>query len=44
MKNIILIATALVLIASGILLGLGIRTKANIVEKPQELKLTEKLS
>ena len=44
MKNMILIAAALVLIASGIFLGLGVKTKANIVEKPQELKLTEKLS
>ncbi len=44
MKNMILTAAALILIASGIFLGLGIRTKANIVEKPHELKLTEKFS
>jgi hypothetical protein len=44
MKNIILITVALALIAIGIFLGIGIRTKANIVEKPQELKLTEKIS
>lgn len=44
MKNMILTAAALILIASGIFLGLGIRTKANIVEKPQEIKLTEKIS
>lgn len=44
MKNIIFIIIALLLIGFGIFLGIGIRTKASIVEKPQELSLTEKTS
>lgn len=44
MKNIIFLVVALLLISFGIFLGVGIRTKASIVEKPQELALTEKTS
>lgn len=44
MKNIVLLIIALILIGIGIFLGIGIRTKASIVEKPQELALTEKIS
>jgi hypothetical protein len=44
MKNILLLAFALILIGAGIFLGLGIRTKANLVEKPHELTLSENRS
>ncbi len=41
MKNTILLVFALVLIGFGIFLGVGIRTKSNIMEKPVELAMTE---
>ena len=44
MKNLLLLAFALILIGAGIFLGLGIRTKVNVVEKPHEMALTEKIS
>ena len=44
MKNIILLAISLVLIVTGIFLGVGMRTKASVIEKPHQLELTEKRS
>ncbi len=44
MKNSILLVFALILIGVGIFLGVGIRTKSNIIEKPITLSMTEKQS
>jgi len=41
MKNTFLLLIALALIGVGIFLGIGIRTKSNIVEQPINLKITE---
>ncbi|MCE2716536.1 MAG: hypothetical protein ACK4V2_07185 [Pseudomonadota bacterium] len=42
MKNIIALLIALIFIGLGIFLGLGIRTKVQVVEKPILVELTEK--
>jgi hypothetical protein len=44
MKSIILLAIALILIVTGIFLGVGMRTKASVTEKSHQLELTEKRS
>ena len=44
MKNTIILAVALALIGFGIFLGVGIRTKSNIIEKPITLSMMEKQS
>jgi hypothetical protein len=44
MKNTLFLIIALVLIGVGIFLGIGIRTKSSIIERPINLAITENKS